>query len=393
MRKRLREVFGLRGNIPALAISEVVSDTGWNMYEVVWQPYVLSLGASMPALGTLTATQTALSSALQVITGRISDSLGRKPLLMLSCLLTIASVASIILARSWIFLLPAIILLSISNSLWEPVSAPLIAESVEEDQRGTAFSLITFTWFLPGFYAPMLAGYLANAYGFRHVFGLMLITEIFSSVIFAVYVAETLKVKKELKIRDLFKSMRGVFSPKFGLSKFYAAMIIDRFCIFIGQGIFFGMLFKTFGFNMIQLGILSNTFSIAVAVSQIPMGKLVDRYGRRGFLITSKAIWAIVFVGYLFSTDFVGFLTCQILLALGVSAWLPAFNAYVSNAVPETERGRVFGDINCLRGLLSFPAPIIGAFLYEGYGFKAPILLSLFLSIAVIFILFAIEER
>ena len=187
--------------------------------------------------------------------------------------------------------------------------------------------------------------------------------------------------------------MRGVFSSRFGLSKFYLAVIIDRFCIFIGQGIFFGMLFKTFGFSVIQLGILSNAFSVAVAVSQIPMGKLVDRYGRRGFLLTSKAIWVMVFVGYLFSTDFAGFLACQILLALGVSAWMPAFNAYISNAVPETERGRVFGDINCLRGLLSFPAPILGAFLYEGFGFKAPILLSLFLSIAVILILFAIEER
>jgi len=101
----------------------------------------------------------------------------------------------------------------------------------------------------------------------------------------------------------------------------------------------------------------------------------------------------IVFLGYLVSRDFLGFLLCQVSLALAVSMWIPAYNAYVSNAVPEEERGRVFGDLNGLMGLLSFPAPILGALLYESYGFKAPILVSLALTIPVILALTSIEER
>ena len=56
--EKLRRLLSLRGNFPALAVSDMVSNTGWNMFEVVWQPYVLSLGATIPILGSLTGMQT-----------------------------------------------------------------------------------------------------------------------------------------------------------------------------------------------------------------------------------------------------------------------------------------------------------------------------------------------
>ena len=65
----------------------------------------------------------------------------------------------------------------------------------------------------------------------------------------------------------------------------------------------------------------------------------------------------------------------------------------IANTVPENERGRVFGDLNGLRGLISFPAPILGALLFEKYGFQAPILANLILSIVVVPLLFSIKEE
>lgn len=76
-----------------------------------------------------------------------------------------------------------------------------------------------------------------------------------------------------------------------------------------------------------------------------------------------------------------------------ISTWIHAFNAYVSNAVPEEERGRVFGEFNGLMGLISFPAPILGAFLYEAYGFPAPIWASIVLSTVLISLLISVRER
>jgi len=393
LRERLKGLFGLRGNLPALALSEVISNTGWNMHGVVWQPYVLSLGATMPILGGLMGAETVLRSGLLLVTGRLSDCFGRKRFQVVSHLLSITGIALSILAGSWLLLIPTIVLFAVASSLWVPASNAMVAESAEENARGTAFSLLSLTYFIPGFYAPALAGYLAERYGLRTVLCLLLLTSISALTIFQLCIRETLKKRRTFEIRPLLVSLRRVFEPRFGLSRFYEAMVIDYFAGAMIGGIFFGMLLKTFKFRLVELGVLSNVLAVVVAVSQIPMGKLVDRYGGRRILLASRATGCFGLVGYLLSGDFAGFLICQMFIGLATSTYLPSFNTYLSNAVPGEERGRVFGDLNGLMGLISFPAPILGAFLYETHGFHGPILAALVPAITAILILTTIKER
>lgn len=384
LRDKLRGLLVLKGNIPAIALSEVVSNTGWNMFDVIWQPYVLGLGATMSILGSLNGAQTAIRSVLQLVMGRVSDCVGRKSLLVVSYIFIIIGIVFSISAKSWIYIVPTFIFFSLADSLWEPAFPPMISESVEENERGTAFSLISITWFIPGFYAPVIAGYIAEKYGFKPVFSILLLTEFSAFVILSIFVVETLKNGKKLNLGLILGSLKEVLRPRFGLSRFYAAVIIDRFAYAIGEGIFFGMLLKTFNFTLFQLGVLVNVVSISAASSQIIFGKLVDRYGSRRFLVVAGIISSSAFVGYFFSRNFLGFLISQVFRGFANSTWDPSVNSYLSNVVPEEERGRFFGDINCLKGLISFPAPILGAFLYETYCFRAPILASLLLSFAVI---------
>ena len=150
---------------------------------------------------------------------------------------------------------------------------------------------------------------------------------------------------------------------------------------------------KTFDFTLFQLGILSNVFSVVVSTSQMPVGKLVDRYGRKRFLVLSSGVRTLAMGGYLVSGSFPSFLLFHGIFGFGESMWIPAYNAYLSNAVPDEERARFFGDLSGLMGLISFPAPILGALLYENWGFRAPILVSLLLSLLSFVSLTKVEER
>ena len=42
---KIRDNLSLRGNIPPLLLTSLLEGSAWNMHEVVWQPFVLSLGA------------------------------------------------------------------------------------------------------------------------------------------------------------------------------------------------------------------------------------------------------------------------------------------------------------------------------------------------------------
>ncbi len=393
LEKRLRKLPVLKGNIPALAISDFISSNGWSIFEVIWQPFVLSLGATIPILGGLSSIHTILGSGLQAITGRFSDSTGRKNLQMLSFVFGIVAVTICLIASVWIFLIPAVICFGLSTAFMEPANMSMIAESVKERKRGIAFGIIALTWFIPGLYASIIGGYLATLYGFSITFMIILFADFLSLLIFAIFVKETLSQKKNVNFHAILNSLRDFIRPKFGLSRFYVAVVLHNFRWALSSLIFYGMLTETYHFTLFQLGILEAVFCAVTSLSQIPFGWLVDRYGRKTFLIISELARIIPLIGYIFSNTFFEFLIFRGMMGVAVATWIPAFQAYISDAVPEEERARHIGDLNALGGLIAFPAPLIGGILFDAWGFDAPMLTSLILVATTLLVLITIKKR
>lgn len=393
LKEKLRKLPALRGNIPALAISDFISSNGWSIFDVIWQPYVLSLKATVSILGGLSSIQILLGSGIQLMTGRFSDFIGRKSLQIASFVLSIVATTICLIANVWLFLIPAVICFGLSTALMEPANTSMIAESVKEHERGIAYSVIALTWFIPGLYASIVGGYLAELYGFSQTLTIVLFTFFLSLLIFTIFVKETLSEKKTIDFHFLLNSLKSLIRPKFGLSRFYIVAILDRFAWELGLPIFFGMLTETYHFTLFQLGILYAVFCAVASLSQIPLGWLVDRYGRKTFLAISELVGIVSLVGYIFSSSFFDFLILYGMMGIFVSAWIPAYQAYISDAVPEKERARHIGDLNALRGLIAFPAPLVGGILYDTWGFDAPMLMSLILVAITLMVLTKIEKR
>lgn len=382
--KRARDFLSFKGNIPALVVNRIVDSTGWNMLETIWQPYILGLGASMTVLGAFGSVYTALVSTLQLGTGELSDSIGRKRAIVLCYSFSIIGIVIAIFAGSWAMLVPTVVLWAVADSLGDPTMPPLFAESVGESQRGTAFSLFSLTWFLPGFYSYLVAGFLADSYGGHIILRILLVTEVASFLIFVVFVRETLRGRKPVDLRGIADNFRELLRPRGGLGSFYALAILNHLSWALLAGTFVGMVWRSFDLTLTQIGMLLNAFTIVAALSLLPMGKLVDRFGSRRPLILATALTCLLFTSYYLSTEFLSLLLAQILRGVSVALIEPASNTYLSNAVPEAERGKFFGSLNGLKGLASFPAPIIGAFLFEVYGFQGAALAGLICSLMAV---------
>ncbi len=63
---------------------------------------------------------------------------------------------------------------------------------------------------------------------------------------------------------------------------------------------------------------------------------------------------------------------------------MPAQQSLLMSRSPAEERGSLGGKLAVYRGLVAFPAPIIGGFLYQALGFQAPILASLVATIITV---------
>jgi MFS family permease len=182
-------------------------------------------------------------------------------------------------------------------------------------------------------------------------------------------------------------------SPPRGLRSLYWALSVDIFVWGLGASILFGMLSETYGFTTFQLGVMSGLLSLVWATSQLPIGRLVDRYGSKPFLVLSEALGIIVVSGWLFSTSFVAFAVLQALFGLTAATWVPSLRALLANSVPRKQLGEELGRLSAFRGLIGFPAPYIGGLLYDHFGFQAPILANLVgVIIALVAIVVAVKE-
>ncbi len=165
----------MRKNLGVLAVTAFLSGFYQSMVQVVWQPYVLSLGASMSLLGQLNSLGGfggLVPSLVQPFGGWLSDQRGHKRFIELGSVAAMAALGFYFMAGqagSWALLVPGVILLGVS-ALARPSRNAMVAEASSAGSRGSAYSLMMVATALSGIVAPLLGGYIADTLGQGPVF-------------------------------------------------------------------------------------------------------------------------------------------------------------------------------------------------------------------------------
>ncbi len=369
-----------------------------SVYNVIWQPFALSLGASMPMVGLLTGIggmNGIFTTLAQSFGGWLADRAGRKPFLLAASLLVVAAYGLCALAgalNAWGLLLGGIILFGLA-SLSRPANSALIAESAQGGRHASAFSLTMVAWVVPGVLAPTLGGWATLQLGYPAIFVLLLLFEVAAFVLVWRYLREARAARAAIRWRDLGRALaRSVVPPK-GLLGFFCALAADSFVWALGWGLLNGMLKDAYAFSVEQLGLLASVMSLVWAVVQMPIGRYVDHRGVKGMLILSESLGIPLMLIGITQRSFEAFVVAQVLFALTAATWVPVVNTYLTRAVPAAERSEAFGRLNMFRGLIAFPASWLGGLLYEWGGIRAPLTANLLgiLGVMVILALFVRE--
>jgi MFS family permease len=373
----------LRRNLRVAALNAALTGLCFRLVNAVWQPFVLSLGAPMTTLGFLESVggfRGILTALIQYASGWLSDRRGRKLFIALGGLSGLSAAVLFItagLTADWRWLLPGVVLAGAAY-MADPAQQSLVAESTPARKRGTAFSVVMLAWTIPGIFAPTLGGYVADRWGYVPVFGLQAIFYGLGLVLVARYLRETLRaVARHVDPRALGQAMLKVFVPPRQLRGLYWVLGIDSFVYGLGFALLYGMLSETYGFTTLQLGIMSSMISLAWALSQLPVGKLIDRFGSKPLMIFSELLSIPVIAGWMLFRTFPAFIVLFALFGVTAATWVPAQTALVANSVEEDKRGEAMGRMAAFKGLVGFPAPFIGGLLYDQFGYQAPILANL----------------
>ena len=374
----------LNRNIRVIAITGLVSGVYIGMLNVGLQLFPKSLGFGVLALGILQALGNRFSGVaatiIQPLAGHYSDVHSRKRVIILGSVSTIASMACFVgaaLTFNGILMLLAFLLFG-ASILGSPASQALVAESVDFDPRrmDVAYSAIFFLSAIPGVVTPYLAGAVIDSYGYLVIFAAAVLLESVDLFLYWKELSET----KHTTVTDSTQSRSFSFREALRLPKksagYYGALAMDAFAFGITSSIIYAMARDRFGFTASDIGLLVVVWSVAMISSQYPSTRILLRLGAKKTIILSEALGTVLMAGWALSNNLPEFAIFSVVFGVSVTTWVPGVQSLLMTHSLPGERGSVGGKVAAFRGLVAFPAPIIGGFLYQGFGYEAPIIAS-----------------
>ena len=386
----------LEGNIRVLAVQTIVSQLGFGMFYVVWQPYILSTGVGVVELGVIQSIINLSSAAGLIVWGVLSDRFGRKPIILASNASRVAALAALILSGSFLFLVAFAFFVGFSALFMQgnPARSALISETVGQQRRATAFStLMSFSQITTTLTASA-GGYIAVTAGYHPIFYICIAGDILGLILMALFIDET-RAEDTVEAERVETPVDRVFSffrPEGEIVSLYLIMMVMGIGYSTGYSLLYGTLVDTYGFTPFQLGLLSTAFNLSWGISSIPLGRLSDRFGRRPLLMAAWAMAVITVLGFLASRSFEMFILFEVTSALDPALWIPAWMALVSEKVPSRGLSTVIGKLDAYSRMASIPAPWLGGLLYSTFGFAAPLAVHLSCLMISGVLVFSLEE-
>ena len=145
---------------------------------------------------------------------------------------------------------------------------------------------------------------------------------------------------------------------------------------------------REFDMDALTMSWVSTVYFLATAMIQVPCGRLADIFGRKKLLIIGMVI--SIFSSFLaaFASSVPMLIISRALQGAGAGTTLNSGIAILTTTTPATERGRALGI--SMAGTYSGLSlgPFIGGFLTEQFGWPSIFLLSGFLCIALIIMIF-----
>jgi MFS family permease len=368
------------GRLFTLSAASALRGIRDNLRVTVWQPFALSLGLDMQAVGGLESLSDLTRLVVEPAFGVISDAMGRKRLLVLREALTLAALVLMLFARNWFFLFAAMLLIGVSNGLYSVWSA-VIAESAEPRQLGYIYSVVGACYTGIGIIGTIGSGYLADAFGYNLVYGLAVVFAFASLAVIWLRLPETRRgatTKVDWR-RTLSSTVRALNPPK-ELHGFYIATGLDAIAFGVGIRLLSGMLNAGYGFTPWMIGVYTAAMTLTMAVGQVPLGRLADRLGYGRFMAISQFTACVVLGMMIISKSYVTVITANLILGVANAFWIPSEQAWIAANVDTKQMAQALGSFSTFRGLMGLPAPIIGGILFDALGFDVPIMLNLVLA-------------
>jgi MFS family permease len=293
-----------------------------------------------------------------------------------------------LLANSWETMLIAIAVSQIPYALVGPSFGAFIAENSTIDNRGRVYGITDTIYQITGVIGPPLGGFIAGFYGFKPM---LFVAAIFYTIAagLRIWMATTMRSPEESSPQKLTaKSFKSSLTLMIGMV--LSGGVVTW--IFVTDGVWdiayrlSGELQPLYleqiaGISIVQIGLLGSIFSLGMMFTPILSGRISDKYGERVPISLGFLMIFFAYLIFLQVSDFIGFSIAWAIFGFSVGLLSPAYQSLISKVVPRENLGIFTGMFRSSLGLISLPAPYIGAQLWERFNPKLPFTITAILAL------------
>ena len=311
-------------------------------------------------------------AACNLLAGRISETWGRKQVLIFGWLIGLPVPIMIILAGRWIWFDVANVLLGINQALCWSMTVNMKIDLVGPQRRGLALGLNEFAGYLAVGLAAWFTGYIASVYALRpQPFYLGLVVAVLGLVLSTFLVKETLghaRLEARLHVRQHEQSeptgrapgqqrlnrLRDIFAltswRNLALLSCCQAGLVNNLNDGMSWGIY-PLFFASFGLGVEAIGTIKAVYPATWGALQVLTGPLSDRWGRKGLIaggmtVQAGGIWLTVL-----THTYPAWIIGALLQGLGTAMVYPALLAAVGDVARPEWRATALGVYRFWRDL------------------------------------------
>ncbi|WP_090980140.1 MFS transporter [Paenibacillus sp. CF384] len=368
----------IQGNARNCLLYEPLFLIPFNMYMTYASIYMLELGVSETQIGLITSIGMAMQIFTSLISGHLTDKMGRRRALLVYDLIS-WSVATLIWAVSqnfWFFLIAAVV-----NSFQRvPTTAwyCLLVEDTDPKDRSIVFTILMFIGVIGGLFAP-LGGLLVSQFTLVPAMRMMYVIAFIGMTIMMI-VRHFTTHETAIGIKKMQESSTVSLKDTITEYKDVMKMILANKALMIIFGVYilfnFQMTLRNTYLSVYwvdALHINDSIISIFPAISSAAMilflmvatprlkERLANQYMIVGFLISAVSFVMLLTTG---PENITATIISTVLMAIGGLLASPYLESSIQNAIDDDNRAKVFSILGVLILIFTFPAGILGGWTY-----------------------------
>jgi len=334
-----------------------------------------NLGVSDFGIGVLIAIYSFLQFIFNPILGKLSDKIGRRPVIITS--LSFTAVSYIIFSFSttfWMLFLSRLIAGIGGSNIG--VAQAYIADITEKSERSKGMGMIGAAFGLGFVFGPFIGGLLSSYSYMIAGFGAAAFS--FTAFLFAIFMLpESIKIKSKekfkIKLFDFPYAKTILSRPQLGLLVGIFFIIVFSMANIYGTFALLG--YKIYHFSDQQNGYLYGIIGIVSAAMQGGMIRFLSNKFEDKTLVISGIIFMMTGLGLLpYGGNFTGLALIAVVLALGTGLLQPVILSMISKVSSDSEQGAVLGLNSSFASFARVLGPLWGGFAFEFIGYQFPFL-------------------